>query len=102
MQPKTTVSSVGISPQVLEAQSRLMQIRAQKGIASRPLVDAPWVEEVATPEVNWNVRNAQIALQQKRLQDRVGSAYKGKGDFELSSREPVSYTHLTLPTSDLV
>ena len=87
MQPKTTVSSVGISPQVLEAQSRLMQIRAQKGIALRSLVDAPWVDDVATPEVNWNVRNAEIALQQKRLQDGVTSAYKWKEGFELPSRE---------------
>ena len=69
MQLGTAKPSVELSPQVLEAQARLLQLRAQHGIAPRPQVDPPWEADVATPELYWSLRNAQTALQLKRLQD---------------------------------
>ena len=38
---------------------------------------------------------------QKRERERLKNAKKRMRDFE-ANRQPVSYTHLTLPTSDLV
>lgn len=65
----TVKPSVELSAQVIEAQARLIQLRAGLGIAPRPQVDSPWKADVATSELKWSVRNAQTALQEKRLQD---------------------------------
>lgn len=62
-------SSPTLSSELLEAQSRLFELRARLGIAPRPQVAPPWEPEVATSDINWNLRNAQAALQEKRLQD---------------------------------
>jgi len=82
------LETTNLSPQVIEAQARLMQLRAKLGVTSRSQVDTPWDAEDATPAVNWSLSNAQAALQEKRLQDGIGSGYRREAGLELAPREP--------------
>lgn len=77
-----------LSPQVIEAQARLMQLRTQLGVISRSQVDAPWDAEDAAPAVNWSLSNAQTALQDKRLQLVRNSGYRWGTAPQPASREP--------------
>lgn len=68
MQPHTKILSDKLSPELVEAQQKLLQLRAQLGITpssggASPLAAAP--QETGT---SWSLRNAQVALQQRRLQ----------------------------------
>lgn len=68
MQPQKKILSDKLSPELLEAQAKLLQLRRNLGIAPSRGGASPLA--AATPETgtNWSLRNAQAALQQRRLQ----------------------------------
>jgi hypothetical protein len=68
MPPQKEILSDKLSPELLEAQAKLLQLRANLGIA--PSMGGASPLAAATPETgtNWSLRNAQAALQQRRLQ----------------------------------
>lgn len=81
--------SAELSPELLEAQARLMHLRSQLEIVPRPRLDPPWTDDTALPSINWMLRNAQAALQQKRLQCGVISQVAGsRTSLELPQGEP--------------
>ena len=68
MQPNTQSLSVELSPELIQAQEKLLNLRAERGIDLNPRVEPPWVTTSALQGTNWALRNAQTALQQRRLQ----------------------------------
>ncbi len=74
MQPEKGFSSPELSPELQKAQERLLQLRAVFGIVLKSKDELPCAIAPALQTTNWNLRNAQTALQQKRLQAEV-SAY---------------------------
>jgi hypothetical protein len=68
MQPNTQSLSLELSPELLKAQEKLLNLRAERGIALEPRVEPPWETTSALQGTNWALRNAQAALQQQRLQ----------------------------------
>jgi len=68
MQPDKQSLSLELSPELLKAQEKLLNLRAERGIALQPRVEPPWEMTSALQGTNWALRNAQAALQQQRLQ----------------------------------
>ena len=68
MQPNTQSLSVELSPELIQAQEKLLNLRAERGISLQPQVEPPWETAPALQGTNWALRNAQTALQQRRLQ----------------------------------
>ena len=68
MQPNTQSLSLELSPELVQAQEKLLNLRAERGIALEPRVESPWKITSALQDTNWSLRNAQAALQQQRLQ----------------------------------
>ncbi|RIK33060.1 MAG: hypothetical protein DCC55_35690 [Chloroflexi bacterium] len=68
MQPNNKILSYKLSPELLEAQEKLLKLRASLGIA--PSSGGESLLAAASPETStsWSLRNAQTALQQRRLQ----------------------------------
>ena len=71
MQPEKGFSSKELSPEVLKAQERLLKLRAERGFVPRDEVELCCAAASALQQPNWNIRNAQTALQYKRLQAGV-------------------------------
>ncbi len=61
-------SSFELSPELLNAQERLLNLRAERGITPQPRIEPSRETVPALQVANWSLSNAQAALQQKRLQ----------------------------------
>jgi len=68
MQPNTEILSCKLSPELLEAQEKLQKLRASLGIAPSSGSASPLAAATQETGTSWSLRNAQIALQQRRLQ----------------------------------
>ena len=95
MQPEKGYSSQELSPELQKAQERLLQLRAERGIVLRSEDELPIAAEQALQATNWNLRNAQAALQQRRLQAGVNPyaptiTNKTPANLNLGQRELVS------------
>ena len=100
MQLDNHKSSAELSPELLEAQSRLMHLRSQLGIVPQSRLGPPWEDAEALPSINWMVRNAQIALQEKRLQcGMLRQAVDSRANLELSQGEPQQASNLSATTT---
>lgn len=86
MQPKKQSLSLELSPELLKAQEKLLNLRAERGIAPQPRVEPPWEMTSALQGINWAVRNAQAALQEKRLQLGIHPADKNHNHNPLSEQ----------------
>jgi hypothetical protein len=97
MQPNKQSLSLELSPELLKAQEKLLNLRAERGIAPQPRVEPPWQTAPALQGTNWALRNAQIALQQQRLQ--LGVAAQAPC-VTSSSIEPLGQGEGDLPPSN--
>ncbi len=68
MQSNKEILSCKLSLELLEAQEKLLQLRAKLGIASINGSESPLTDAPQEKGVSWAIRNAQVALQQRRLQ----------------------------------
>jgi hypothetical protein len=68
MQPNTEILSCKLSPELLEAQEKLLKLRASLGIAISSGGASPLAAVTQETGTSWSLRNAQAALQQRRLQ----------------------------------
>ena len=84
MQPTKLSLSLKLSPELREAQERLLQLRERHGIAFGR-EDEPWLPAAPqAPAYNWELCNAQKALEQKRLRLGITPA-----SIAVHSREPL-------------
>lgn len=94
MQPHKKILSDKLSPELVEAQQKLLQLRAQLGITplsggASPLAAAP--QETGT---SWTLRNAQVALQQRRLQLGIAKPAVVQTPTNWPETEPAASTSL--------
>jgi hypothetical protein len=67
MQPDAAVNSPELSEALRQAQARLLQLRAERGIEAKASAIPPWeTAEDATDAPNWPLLNAQKELQRRR------------------------------------
>jgi hypothetical protein len=86
MQPKKQSLSLELSPELLIAQEKLLNLRAERGIAPKDRSDATTHAAQALQGTNWPVRNAQAALQEKRLQLSIHPTDKNHNHNPLSEQ----------------
>lgn len=68
MQPNEEILSCKLSPELLEAQEKLLKLRASLGITPSTGSESPLAAAPQETGASWSLLNAQIALQQRRLQ----------------------------------
>ena len=96
MQPTKLSLSLKLSPELREAQERLLQLREQHGIVPSRGRASGLLATPQAPVCNWELFNAQRALQQKRLQLGIATASLAVPLFEptkTDSGEPVGGDH---------
>ena len=78
MQPDSKVNSPEPSEALRQAQARLLQLRAERGIEVKPSAIPPWeASEGATGVPNWLLRNAQKELLHRRAATNRSTTFPG-------------------------
>ena len=92
MQPDKGFSSWELSPELRQAQARLLQLRIERGIVPRNKDELAFEAAPVAEPCNWELRNARLALQQLRLQHGIAITDKAKitrtNDWRIDQGEP--------------
>ncbi len=90
MQSNKEILSCKLSPELLEAQEKLLQLRAKLGITSTNGSESSLMVAPQETGVSWVIRNAQIALQQQRLQLGIAKPSSTQTDTDWPEEVQVS------------
>jgi len=92
MQPDKGFSSWELSPELQQAQARLLQLRIERGIVPKNKDELAFEAAPVAEPCNWELRNARLALQQLRLQHGIAINDKPKitrtNDWLIDQGEP--------------
>lgn len=94
MQPHKKILSGKLSPELVEAQQKLLQLRAQRGIIPSSGSESTVAAASPKPDSNWSLRNAQVALQQRRLQLGIAKPAVVQTPTNWPETEPAASTSL--------
>lgn len=92
MQPEKGFSSWEPSPELQQAQARLLQLRIERGIVPKNKDELTFEAARVAEPCNWELRNARLALQQLRLQHGIATYDEAKvtktNDWPTGQEEP--------------
>ena len=90
MQPNTEILSYKLSPELLEAQVKLLKLRASLGITPSSGGESALTAAPQETGISWSLRNAQVALQQRRLQLGIAKPATTQTAADLPEEVPTS------------